>query len=107
MDFYNSGKNVKSKKTGNLVAVAANEEHAEIIVKALNFYFGETYTTNEAVAAMHRNTANALNSIAAFSKKHEYTGEMLCDYLIEVAEEMNAQSLVVEMRTELKFNKPK
>ena len=89
------------------MAVATYEVGAEIIVKALNFYFGETYTRNQAVEMMHNNTANALTDIAKFLEKHDYTGEMAVNYLREIAEEMKAQALVVAMRDELKFDKPK
>jgi len=56
---------------------------------------------------MHQNTANAFKKTAAFFLKEEYTGEMCVEYLMEVAEEMAAQALVVSMRDELKFDKPK
>ena len=107
MSYYNEGKKVKETTQNKTVAVATYEVGAEIIVRTLNFYFGDSHTRNEAVEMMHQNSANALNTIADFLEKHEYTGEMAIEYLREIAEEMEAQALVVAMRDELKFGSPK
>jgi D-alanyl-D-alanine dipeptidase len=107
MSYYSEKKNIKETDENKTVAVATYEVGAEVIVKALNFYFGDNYTRNESVEMMHQNTANALKSIADFLEKHEYTGEMAIEYLREVSEELEAQALVVSMRDELKFDKPK
>mgnify|MGYP000134237682 CR=1 FL=1 len=89
-----------------LAAPTAKELVAEIIVKALNYYFGDTYTRNESVEMMHQNTSNALKRIADSVEKWEYDSEQIIDYLRELAEAMEAQALVVSMRDELKFGKP-
>jgi len=107
MSYHNNKKEVIDTEHNKVVAVATHEVGAEIIVKALTFYFGETFTGNQAVEMMHQNTANAFKKTAAFFLKEEYTGEMCVEYLMEVAEEMAAQALVVSMRDELKFDKPK
>lgn len=69
MSYYNDKKNIKETVKNKIVAVATYEVGAEIIVKALNYYFGDTYTRNEAVEMMHTNTAFDLKSIADFVKK--------------------------------------
>jgi hypothetical protein len=107
MSYYNHKNEIRETTKNKTVAVAAYEVGAEIIVKALNFYFGDSYTRNQAVEMMHKNTSEALDSLANFFEKYEYTGEMVVDYLREVSEEMKAQALVVAMRDELKFQKPK
>lgn len=108
MSYYNKGRNVKETTQDKTVAVATYEVGAEIIVKALNFYFGDkTFTGNEAVEMMHKNNADSFKKVADHCEKHEYTGEMIVEYLRELAEEMEAQALVVAMRDELKFGTPK
>jgi hypothetical protein len=107
MSYYNEKKNIKETDKNKTLAVATYDVGAEIIVKALNFYFGDWYTRNQAVEMMNKNTSNALKRIAEFVKKQEDDSEEIIDYLIEVSEEMEAQALVVSMRDELKFDKPK
>jgi hypothetical protein len=107
MGYYNDKKNIKETTKNKIVAVATYEVGAEVIVKALNFYFGDTYTRNQAVEMMNQNTADALKSIVELAKKQEMNGEELIEYLLEISEEMAAQALVVSMRDELKFDKPK
>jgi hypothetical protein len=107
MSYFSDKKNIKETVENKTVAVATYHRGAEIIVKALNYYFGDTYTRNEAVEMMHKNTSDALKSIADFIEKEEYTGEMTVNYLREISEELEAQALVVAMRDELKFGKPK
>lgn len=107
MSYYNEGKKVKETTQNKTVAVATYEVGAEIIVKALNFYFGDTYTRNQSVEMMHQNTANAFNKTADFFEREEYTGEMAIEYLRDTAEQLEAQALVVAMRDELKFGKVK
>lgn len=65
------------------------------------------WTRNECVEMMNANTAQALKKIADFVKKYEYDAETIIEYLIEVSDEMEAQALVVSLRDELKFDKPK
>ena len=106
MSYYNDKKNVKETDKNKIVAVATYEIGAEIIAKALNYYFGDTYTRNESVEMMNQNTSHALKSIADYAKKDEMNIEELIEYLLEISEAMAAQALVVSMRDELKFSKP-
>jgi hypothetical protein len=105
-EYYSEKRNIKETTENKTVAVATHEAGAEIIVKALNYYFGNTFTGNQAVEMMHQNTSNALRDIANLLENHEYTGEMAVDYLRELSDELQAQALVVSMRDELKFEKP-
>jgi len=106
MSYHSEKKVVKYSQENKIVAVATYEVGAEIIVKALNFYFSDWYTKNESVEMMHNNTANALKRIADFVEKEEYSSEQIIDYLRELQEAMEAQALVVSMRDELKFGAP-
>jgi hypothetical protein len=106
MSYYNEKKNIKDADKNVTVAIATYEIGAEIIVKALNFYFGDWYTRNEAVEMMNKNTADALKSIADAVKRWEYDAQDIIEYLIELSDELAAQALVVSMRDELKFDKP-
>lgn len=106
MPYLNNGKNIIETTQNKIVAIATYEVGAEIIVKALNYYFGDTYTRNEAVEMMHQNTANGLKRIADFVEKEEYDSEEIIEYLKEIQEAMEAQALLVSMRDELKFSKP-
>ena len=108
MGYYNEGKKVKETTQNKTVSVATYEVGAEIIVRALNFYFGnKMFTGNEAVEMMHKNNADSFKKVADHCEKHEYTGEMVIEYLREIAEEMEAQASVVAIRDELKFGSPK
>jgi predicted transcriptional regulator len=107
MSYFYDGKNIKEATKNKTVAVATYEKGSEIIVKALNFYFGDNFTRNQAVEMMNNNTANALKEIADHAKKIKMKKKELIDYLIELSEEMKAQAIVVSMRDELKFDKPK
>lgn len=107
MGYYSENKNIIDPIDNKIIAVATYEIGAPIIVKALNYFFGDTYTRNESVEMMHQNTSNALKSIVVFLEKHNYTIEMALEYLIELSEELEAQALVVSMRDELKFGKSK
>jgi hypothetical protein len=107
MSYYNEDKKIKETSQHKVVAVATYTEGAKIIVDALNRYFDDRFTDNEAVEMMHKNNADSFKRVADFCEKHDYTGEMIVEYLREIAEEMEAQSLVVAMRDELKFGRPK
>ncbi len=108
MSYYNEKDSIKETTQSKTIAVANSIGGAEIIVKALNYYFGdETFTKNKAVEMMHKNTSNGLKDIADHLEKYEYTGEMAIEYLREISEELGAQAVVVSMRDELKFDKPK
>lgn len=65
------------------------------------------WTKNEAIEMMHANTASALKKIADFVEKWDYSEKQIIDYLREIGSEMEAQALVVSLRDELKFDKPK
>lgn len=106
MSYFNIKKEIKETSENKTIAVATHGRGAEIIVIALNFYFGDTYTRNQSVEMMHQNTANAFNKTADFFEREEYTGEMAIEYLRDTAKELEAQALVVSMRDELKFDKP-
>ena len=64
------------------------------------------WTQNEAVEMMNAHAANVLKTVAGFVKQYEYDADAIIDYLIELAEEMEAQALVVALRDELHFKKP-
>jgi len=108
MSYISDKKLVKDKEHNKIVCVATYEVGAEIIVKALNHYFApkEKFTGNEAIEMMHNNTATAFKKTADFFEKNEYDAEEAIAYLREVADEIEAQALVVSMRDELKFDKP-
>ncbi len=106
MSYCNDKRNIIDEQVNKIVAVAAYDKGAEVVVKALNFYFSDSYSRNESVEMMHSHTSGALEKIADFLEKNEYTGEMAIEYLREAAEEFKAQALVVAMRDELKFDKP-
>lgn len=67
----------------------------------------KAWTKNEAVEMMHANTSSSLKTIADFVKRHDMDADEIIDYLIEISEELSAQALVVALRDELKFDKPK
>ena len=106
MSFYSENKTVKDKESNKIVAVSVQEDGGSIIAKALNFYFGDSYTRNNVVEMMHSNTAMALETIADYAEKNEFSAEELIEYLRDTAEEMKAQALVVSLRDELKIDKP-
>ncbi len=64
------------------------------------------WTKNEAIEMMHANTANALKAIALSVEKWNYDAKEIIDYLIETAEEMEAQALTVTIRDELGYDLP-
>jgi hypothetical protein len=107
MRYITMGNKVIHEFDSCTVAIANNENGAKIICKALNRYFDGSPTVNECISMMHKNTAKAFNDIANLFENNGHTGEMAIDYLRELSEELNAQALVVSMRDELKFDKPK
>lgn len=59
------------------------------------------YTRNEAVALMHRDRAEALKKLADhFEKWQPPVGEIV-RFLREIADEAEAQAMVVELRDQL------
>ena len=108
MSYYADKKNVKETTKNKTVAVASYEEGADVIVKALNYYFGDiTFTKNQSVEMMNQNTSDALKSIAELAIKEKMGAKELIDYLLEISEKMAAQALVVSLRDELKFENPR
>ncbi len=107
MSYYNDKKNIKDTTQNKTVAVATYEVGAEIIVKALNYYFEKKrFTSNESIEMMNSHTSNSLKKIADLAEKQKMEADELIDYLREISEEMAAQALVVSMRDELKFGSP-
>jgi len=107
MSYYNEKMEIKEDAKNTVIAVAANEGCAEIIVRILNNYFEkEKYTKNESVEMMNSHTSQSLRKIADLAEKQKMEVDELIDYLREISEEMAAQALVVSLRDELKFSKP-
>jgi hypothetical protein len=65
------------------------------------------FTKNEVCEMMHNNTAESLKTISFFVERWELDAKEIVEYLIEIADELAAQAIVVSMRDELKFDKPK
>jgi len=106
MSYYSDKKSIKETTKNKIVATATYEVGAEVIVKALNYYFGNTHTSNQAIEMMNRNTANSLKLIVDVAKKQDMDSHELIEFLLETSEEMAAQALVVSMRDELKYTGP-
>lgn len=64
------------------------------------------WTDNEAIEMMHSNTAKAFKSVANYARNHSLSKKEIIDFLIETAEEMEAQAIVVKNRDELGYKKP-
>lgn len=56
------------------------------------------FTDNEAVSAMHKNTSNAFLSMADYIEKWEMDYKEVVKLLREIADEQDAQSMVVKLR---------
>jgi hypothetical protein len=61
----------------------------------------KVFTTNEAVIMMHKNECISLRSIADFAEEHHYNSEQIISWLRELADENEAQIVVVELRDQL------
>lgn len=108
MSYYNQGKNIKETVESKTIAIATFERGAEIIVKALNYYFDEKlFTGNQCVEMMHNNDSKTLKKVADLLEKDDSSKESIVEYLTKLSEEIAAQALVVSMRDELKFDGPK
>lgn len=59
------------------------------------------FTKNEALGMMYNNTANSLNSIADHVEQFEMDWQDVVVFLREVADELSAQSVVVNLRDTL------
>lgn len=107
MDFYSDKNKIKDSVENKTVAIATYDEGAEIIAKALNYYFGDTYTRNQVVEMMNANTSCAFKSVTQFIKKNRIDSDSIIEMLLGISEELAAQAIVVSLRDELKFDKPK
>lgn len=56
------------------------------------------FTKNEALAMIHECSAKDLRLIASHAEEHNYTVEQIIDWLRELADEAEAQVVVVNMR---------
>ncbi|WP_346320951.1 hypothetical protein [Chitinophaga sp. YIM B06452] len=63
----------------------------------------KVFTKNEAVSLMHRNTARSLRMIADHIGKQGLSGNEVQALLIEFADELEAQAVVVDLRDALKI----
>lgn len=106
-DFYSKGVRVKAAKNNRTIATANSESEAEIITKALNYYFGTSYTKNDALEMMHQNTANVLGKIVDFCEINELDAHEIIDTMKECKEELEVESLVVSLRDVCGFDGPK
>lgn len=59
------------------------------------------YTANEIISLLHKNTARYLRDIAKHIQTHQQTTEQIIQLLLESADELDAQSMVVELRDTL------
>lgn len=106
MRYIHDKSDIRDSDADKTIAISTHEKGAEIIAKALNFYFGDTYTRNQTVEMMHQNTANVLQRIADFVEKKEFDSYEIIEYIRELQEGMEAQALVVSIRDECGFDKP-
>lgn len=69
----------------------------------------KTMTNNDAVSMAHKDRASSLRAIADHIEKweSEYTVQEIIDYLRELADGSEAQSMVVDLRDECGFSRPK
>jgi hypothetical protein len=56
------------------------------------------FTGNQTISLMHQDRASALRAIADHIEKHKYTSAQIIELLREVADEAEAQAMVVELR---------
>lgn len=59
------------------------------------------HTDNDALMMMHKNAVQHLRLIADHAEKWEYTAKQLIEYMRELADEHEAQSIVVDLRDKL------
>jgi DTW domain-containing protein YfiP len=58
----------------------------------------KVFTKNEAVVLMHKDAASSYRLIAAHVEEHNYNAEQIIEWLRELADEAEAQIVVVELR---------
>jgi len=63
------------------------------------------FTKNEALEMMYNNTSNSFRKVANWVKESDMNKSEIIDYLIEIADEHEAQSMVVKLRDDLNKNK--
>ena len=107
MNYHSEKNSIKDKEADKIIAMATSDRGAEIIAKALNFYFGDSLTRNQTIGMMHENTSDALSRIADFAEQNKLTAVELVAWMREIADEMKGQSLVVSICDELKIDRPK
>ena len=61
----------------------------------------KVFTKNEAEAMLHINAKDSYRRIAAHVEEHNYTAWDIIDWLRELADEAEAQSIVVTLRDQL------
>jgi hypothetical protein len=59
------------------------------------------FSRNETVSLMHRNTANSIRALVDHAKKFKYKKEQIYELLLDIADELEAQAIVVELRDKL------
>jgi hypothetical protein len=59
------------------------------------------HTDNDALIMMHKNAVQHLRLIADHAEKWEYTAKQLIEYMRELADEHEAQAVVVDLRDRL------
>lgn len=65
----------------------------------------KAFTKNEALEMMYNNTSNTCRKIAEWAKASLMSKEDLIDFLIQVADEHEAQSMVIRLRDDMNKNK--
>jgi hypothetical protein len=59
------------------------------------------FTKNETLSLMHEAAASDLRDIVSFIKKHNLTVEQIIRLLEEIADQSEAQSIVVDLRDKI------
>jgi hypothetical protein len=61
----------------------------------------KVFSVNDTEALMHKDAANSYRLIAAHVEEHNYNAEQIIEWLRELADEAEAQIVVVELRDNL------
>lgn len=59
------------------------------------------YTSNEAISMMHRCAAKDFRLVADHCEEHNYPSDEIIKFLRELADEQEAQAIVVDLRDQL------